>query len=958
MTEITGNYGIHSGKENVHWTGNGETNSWSDPNNWENGKVPNVDSSNSGSINNWSTDGSVFHAVVDSAIAAQFVSLEVGPSSELAVIARNPIGKDFGYVFATQGFEIYGNSTMVINTPDRVQLGGVSKIDEGSTLTIMNNNGNVEIDNQHLSGSGNLNLVNSTLGNISSPVSIDNSMIVTLQNNSTLYTNTGSAGGSIVFDPSTLNTVILSGGNSTVTTKFEGLSSNSRIDIEGNNKIISTKIVHNADGTDSLHLMESNGKTININNISFAEGFDPTGIKIVNDGSGGQLIEFKGHGVITPSDVFQNIVSKSDSIIGTSTPTYSDPYMQHNHTVTNRWTGAASNGNWYDTDNWSNGTVPQATPDSEAVIDGNSDGTPLLVNADTPSYSQITSMGVGSNVVLSINATGPEGEVVFSTQGFELFDGGKININTSSKVELGGVSILRGDSSQINIKGNHGNVIFDNGGISGVGQINLDNSWIGSVSNPISFGNNNVTLTNGSQLFTSFRGVNGTISVDPNTTNTIFFTADEGYSDSPYSVNIEGVSSKTIFGIEPSSDRVPESASWSKNDDGSFTLTVKETGNHSVTLDNIHFSNGYSPSQMTIVPQTNGSWLVEPTSPGIVYVWNGPDHGGDPNVASNWLVNGLPAVESPSGNVTEVFNNGHDVQLKTDTPFSFGTLIVTGKTSLSLTSGNTSAIKTVIDPNSAIYGTAPDGPISLGELHNRGKIVSSADLNIGRVTNYYNGTISAQNGLVVGYYDTNRGIIEVWGDFDISGHEIKSSYEGRHDGYIKDDYVIDSHGAHRGKTIYHHCPYTCFHADTRFVVKNDNSDMEIKKIVNLKEGDLIPGTGTVSWVGRQLLPAGSRMIKINSLVVTPDHLIYTNGEFVPAEELPNTTIVVTQEDSYVYHLQVKEGHAIVNAQGVAADTLMYDPSRPEMETVFGVLDKTPAKWGINTAAPLRQLAMV
>ncbi|MFT8764667.1 MAG: Hint domain-containing protein [Gluconobacter potus] len=631
------------------WVGPATGGDWSDPNNWvltDAGKtVDTTDGSFSGDAIpqseqnadvNVGYSGSTTPSVVvsNAVLYNQIRSLSVWQNSTLKITAQGGNGN----VFATAGLENYG--TIIIDTPSRVELGGVTTGD--GTLTIMNNDGNVTLDDAHLNNDT-LNLVNSTLGTVDSPVTISGGTI-NLQQNSTLVADLYGEGSTLNVDPASVNTIYVNDRNSNSSgsvqgTVINGVSENTHFGIlSGSSKPTSATYTENSDGSYTLTIKLDDGHSITYPTVNVADGFTPAAqATIVQDGSNGWLIEDVGTATASASyatsDLHQQMASTAAAAAsagGDASQYSSNAVSFHQHDDAWRWTGPATGGDWYDPSNWTlydgqghvvdttgnsfNGNaIPQSEQNADVNVGYSGSTTPSVVVANAPSYNQIRSLSVWQNSTLEITAQGGSNYsgYVFATAGFE--NDGTILINTPSKVELGGVTMNRDDGT-ITIMNNDNNVVFDGNSVNNGGTINLINATLGTATNPIWINGGAVSLAQGSSLFLNPSENISTITVDPNSVNTLYVEANgflHNNDANNQSVVVNGVSANTHFGISGVSS-APTAATYTPNDDGSYTLTVTLADGRVLTYGDIHTADGFTPAATASIVQdgTNG-WVVE-----------------------------------------------------------------------------------------------------------------------------------------------------------------------------------------------------------------------------------------------------------------------------------------------------------------------------------------------------------
>ncbi len=631
------------------WVGPATGGDWSDPNNWvlsnSGNPVDTTGDSFSGyaipqseqnaDVNVGSYGSATPSVVVSNAILYnQIRSLSVWQNSTLKITAQGGNGN----VFATAGLENYG--TVIIDTPSKVELGGVTAGD--GTLTIMNNDGNVTLDDAHLNN-GTLNLVNSTLGSVASPVTVSGGTI-NLQQNSTLVADLYGEGSTLNVDPASVNTIYVNDRNSNDSgsvqgTVINGVSENTHFGIlSGSSKPTAATYTENSDGSYTLTIKLDDGHSITYPTVHVADGFTPAAqATIVQDGSNGWLIDDAGTATASASyaasDLHQQMASTAAAAAsaGGDTSQYSiNAVSYHNHDAAWRWTGPATGGDWYDPKNWTlynsqnqpvdttgtsfNGdAIPQSEQNADVNVGYYGNTTPTTVVANAPSYNQIRSLSVWQNSTLEITAQGGSNYsgYVFATAGFE--NDGTILINTPSKVELGGVTMNRDDGT-ITIMNNDNNVVFDGNSVNNGGTINLINATLGTATNPISINGGTVNLEKGSSLYLAPSESLSTVNVDPSTVNTVYVEAN-GYlhnnSANTQNFAINGVSANTHFGISGVSS-APTAATYTPNDDGSYTLTITLADGRELTYGDIHTADGFTPAATASIVQdgTNG-WIVE-----------------------------------------------------------------------------------------------------------------------------------------------------------------------------------------------------------------------------------------------------------------------------------------------------------------------------------------------------------
>jgi len=623
-----------------NWTGPATGGDWTDPSNWnlsgnsaDGYTIP--QSEQNADVNVGTFDSATPFVIVSNAVMYnQIRSLSIWQNSTLKITAQGGNGN----VFATAGVENYG--TIIIDTPSKVELGGVTS--GNGTLTIMNNNGNVTLDDARLNN-GTLNLVNSTLGSEASPVSIAGGT-VNLQN-STLVAGLYGAGSTLNVDPASANTIYVQNlytndSGSVQNTVINGVSENTHFGVlsGGDSTPTSATYAENTDGSYTLTINLSNGRAITYPTVHVADGFTPAAhAMIVQDGTKGWLIEDAGTATASASYVTSDLhqqmaaTAAASATTGGDTSQYSSSAVSfHQHDNAWRWTGPATGGDWYDPKNWTlydgqghvvdttgssyNGdAIPQSEQNADVNVGYYGNTTPTTVVANAPSYNQIRSLSVWQNSTLEITAQGGTSYngYVFATAGFE--NDGTILIDTPSKVELGGVTMNRDDGT-ITIRNNDNNVVFDDNTVNNGGQINLVNATLGAASNPVWVNGGTVNLSQGSSLFLNPSESVNTINVDPSTVNTVYVEANgflHNNSANNQNIVINGVSANTHFGISGVSS-APTAATYTPNDDGSYTLTVTLADGRQLTYGDIHTADGFTPAATaSIVQDGSNGWVVE-----------------------------------------------------------------------------------------------------------------------------------------------------------------------------------------------------------------------------------------------------------------------------------------------------------------------------------------------------------
>ncbi|GAJ29207.1 Hint domain-containing protein [Acidomonas methanolica] len=280
----TTEYSQHNGDQTDGWNG-GATGNWSTASDWSTGAVPEEDPAGHASLAG--TESTPVSVTLDTPYYQQITSLSIGPYATMTITAT---ADRAGYVFATQGMQIAPTGALVINTASPVELGGVTEV-RGGTVTIENNDGKVVLDDNRLTGTGTLNLINSTLGTVAAPVRVG-SFAVNLTGGSTLYAGFYASGSSVTFDPTTRNTLYVTGDESTVSTALYDVSANTVIGIEPGaySAPDSAQYVDNGDGSYSLVVSLADGKTLTFSDVHFASGFTPVTPTVTAVAGGGWII--------------------------------------------------------------------------------------------------------------------------------------------------------------------------------------------------------------------------------------------------------------------------------------------------------------------------------------------------------------------------------------------------------------------------------------------------------------------------------------------------------------------------------------------------------------------------------------------------------------------------------------------------------------------------------------------
>ena len=559
----------------TYWSGEASGDFYS-ASNWSNNDVPQSKTCQSADITGWT--GTPVVAVAGGVSYGQINSLSIGDYGTLKITAQGGTNES-GYVFATHSVEVAGKGSLIIDTPSAVDLGQYTQI-RGGTVTIMNNNGNVTLDGNSLNGSGTLNLVNSTLGSADAAVHIPD-MDITLQGGSTLYTRWNASGHSVTFDPASVNTLVLPSNDSTVNTEIKGFSENARIEIASQDDAHPTgaTIASNGDGSSRMVIVFSNGRTLTISNIVSADGFTPGTVSIDKTADGNYILTDSNAAGTSPDYTTSPIHEDLQATAAAATSTGDDVtthggVVNHNSSSNDRY--MAASGDWSDSANWSAGAVPQQDSCSQGTVGGTSNV--VVTQADS---AQFVSLSVNDEASLTIKAAAGENpnSYVFSTAGVEVQEHASLVVDTSAKVELGGVSAINGS---LTINNNVSNVIVDSNHLSGGGILTLNHSTFGSVDQAQNVALPTVNMENDSTYYASLYGNTSTVNVD-GTNDTIVLSQNLQNIQTTFA----GVNENTHFLINPQEGATATSQVYSKNDDGSYTLTIGLSNGKDVTLGHI-----------------------------------------------------------------------------------------------------------------------------------------------------------------------------------------------------------------------------------------------------------------------------------------------------------------------------------------------------------------------------------
>ncbi|NHO31373.1 hypothetical protein [Acetobacter fallax] len=283
----------------TYWTGT-TSKDFYDASNWSTDEVP----SDFHDVDLEGSSTAPVEAIASTASSTPIPSLTIGDDATLDITAHD-CSSSTTPVFEADAMQIFETGTLTVDTSSDVEL-GINEI--GGTVNIINNGGNTHFTTTHLSGDGNLNLVNSTVGSDSAPLSIDSLMKVSLTKGSTLYTGSTEIGSSITFDSSKDELVLdaKQDAGQTLTTAFYGVSANTEFAVNGTEgvKAVSANYTENSDGTYTLSIGLDNNQTITLDDIHTASGFTPGSLTITTDKDGNYVVDnasSSGSGSCTPS---------------------------------------------------------------------------------------------------------------------------------------------------------------------------------------------------------------------------------------------------------------------------------------------------------------------------------------------------------------------------------------------------------------------------------------------------------------------------------------------------------------------------------------------------------------------------------------------------------------------------------------------------------------------------------
>ncbi|MQR99858.1 hypothetical protein [Gluconobacter aidae] len=273
------------------------------------------------------------------------------------------------------------------------------------------------------------------------------------------------------------------------------------------------------------------------------------------------------------------------------------------------WTGGSC-GDFYNVKNWSTGASPTTYHDVD--ITGTSSTATAEAVAGTASSTAVPSLTIGDYGTLDITASScksSESSPVFSTSSFQVSQYGSIVIDTHSAVQLGDINVMNGT---LTIENNRSNVFMGDGErLNGTGTLNLVNSTFGSQTDGVNIANSmHITLSGNSSVYTGFLATGVSVSFDSKSSEQFFLNGQDTTVDTSFS----NVSGKTEFGITANTGETPLSASYVKNSNGSYSLVVQESDNHTLTLSNVSMASGYTPGTLQITQDKSGNYLISDAS--------------------------------------------------------------------------------------------------------------------------------------------------------------------------------------------------------------------------------------------------------------------------------------------------------------------------------------------------------
>ena len=268
------------------------------------------------------------------------------------------------------------------------------------------------------------------------------------------------------------------------------------------------------------------------------------------------------------------------------------------------WVGTVSN-KWFDAGNWSTNTLPQSQWNN-AVISTPSSGTTTIIYDQADSRT-IGSLEIGNKVTLTVNTNSTS--QVFNSNTLTIDQGGTLIFNTPGSAALGSVKI----NGTLQIFNSASTITTSSRSFDGTGTVVLDNSSIGSPTSLGGMGSLTTVLNNGSTLYLNGNmGGAGITFGTPSTTGQKNSIALPDYHQS-FTTPIKGLDANSTITVLKSNN-VPQSASLTSNNDGTYTLTIKFSTNNSgndITLTKVSLGANSAPGQPTIVSNTDGSWSVE-----------------------------------------------------------------------------------------------------------------------------------------------------------------------------------------------------------------------------------------------------------------------------------------------------------------------------------------------------------
>ncbi|MDG6095737.1 Hint domain-containing protein [Acetobacter sp. AN02] len=267
--------------------------------------------------------------------------------------------------------------------------------------------------------------------------------------------------------------------------------------------------------------------------------------------------------------------------------------------MNNSWTGSGADGLWSNSGNWSAGVIPQQADGQIPVISGTASA-PVTVIYDRPDDTRLSNgLVLQPYATLQVHAVSPDGSTVLTTNGVSVAKNAVLQIATSDPVDLGtGSTTVNG---VLEVIGNH-SVTMAYSPV-GTGQLILDNS---SIAGSNDYGSLNITLTGGSTLHANGATAGASLTFgDPGANgaaNRLVLPDWVGNFSEP----VYNFSDSSVIEI---SGKQPQSAVFTKNDDGTYTLKISYDEWNSTTLTDIHLWSGYSPGTAEILP-VGDDWAV------------------------------------------------------------------------------------------------------------------------------------------------------------------------------------------------------------------------------------------------------------------------------------------------------------------------------------------------------------